>query len=86
VNFLVLEAVADVEVSEFLGALLVVEDEAGPHDGADVHSSVVLLPALYDPQTLWLVFSDRLEEVRVEWCARLVQLLLVGVRLDIAEV
>ena len=71
-NFLVLEAVADVEVSEFLCALLVVEDEAGPHDGSDIHNSVVLLPALYDPQTLWLVLSDRLEEVRVEWRAWLI--------------
>ena len=54
-NFLVLEAVSDVEVSEFLGTLLVVEDEAGPHDRPDVHNSIILFTALDDPETSWLV-------------------------------
>lgn len=78
-KFFVLEAVSDVEVSEFLGARLVVEEEAGPHDGADVDNFIVLVFSSLDgPESMRLVIRNRLEEVRVEGCSWLVKLVLVG--------
>jgi hypothetical protein len=79
VKFFVLEAVSDVEVSEFLGARLVVEEEARPHDGADVDNFIVLVFSSLDgPESMGLVIRNRLQEVRVEGCSWLVKLVLVG--------
>ena len=78
-KFFVLEAVSDVEVSEFLGARLVVEEEAWPHDGADVDNFIVLVFSSLDgPESMRLVIRNRLEEVRVEGCSWLVKLVLIG--------
>ena len=78
-KFFVLEAVSDVEVSEFFGARLVVEEEAGPHDGADVDNFIALVFSSLDgPESMGLVISNRLQEVRVEGCSWLVKLVLVG--------
>ena len=58
-EFFVLEAVSDIEVSEFLGACLVIEDKAGPHYRANCNNFIIMvLSALDGPQTAGLVINN----------------------------
>ena len=58
-EFFVLEAVSDVEVAEFLGARLVIEDETGPHYRANCNNFIIMVfSALDGPQTAGLVINN----------------------------
>jgi hypothetical protein len=59
VEFFVLEAVSDVEVSEFLGASFVIEDEAGPHYRANCNNFIIMVfSTLNGPQSTGLVINN----------------------------
>ena len=86
VKLFVLESVSNVEVSEFLSACLVIENETGPHYWTNCHNFIILIfSTLNGPQTAGLVINNWFKEIGVEWCSWLIELILISLSLYVSE-
>jgi hypothetical protein len=84
VEFVVLEAISNVQVSELLGSLLVEETEASPHQRPN-HYSFAASRLLDCPASLGLVSCESVEEIVLEGGFWSIESCFEGFVLDISK-